>query len=147
MTSLSFHSPLGPLTLFEEDDAIIVLEWGRAPEDETSPLLDEAKKQLDAYFDRKLTNFDLPLSPPGTDFQKRVWRGMSQIPYGETRTYGDLARKISSGARPVGTACGRNPIPIIIPCHRVVASTGLGGYTGQGGLETKSYLLKLEGQR
>jgi len=146
MTSLSFHSPLGPLTLFEEDGAIIVLEWGRGPEDESSPLLNEAKKQLDAYFDRKLTTFDLPLAPPGTDFQNRVWQSMRKIPYGETRTYGDLAQDISSGARPVGTACGRNPIPIIIPCHRVVASTGLGGYTGQGGLETKTYLLKLEGR-
>jgi len=145
MSSISFHSPIGPLTLFEDEGAIIVLEWGRAPDDEPSKLLKEAKNQMDAYFDRKLSSFDLPLAPPGTDFQKRVWDVMVKIPYGKTQTYGDLATAISSGPRPVGTACGRNPIPIIIPCHRVVSSTGLGGYSGQGGLDTKNFLLTLEG--
>jgi len=145
MTSISFHSPLGQLTLFEDNEAIIVLEWGRAPEDEPTPLLKEAKAQLDAYFDRKLKTFDLPLNPPGTDFQHRVWKAMSEIPYGDTWSYGKLAGKIASGPRPVGTACGRNPIPIIVPCHRVVSSGGLGGYSGDGGLDTKRYLLKLEG--
>lgn len=145
MASISFHSPIGPLTLFEDEGKIIVLEWGRAPDDGPTNLLKEAKNQLDAYFDRKLTAFDLPLAPPGTDFQNRVWEVMAKIPYGETKSYGDLAKMISSGPRPVGTACGRNPIPIIIPCHRVVSSTDLGGYSGFGGLDTKNFLLTLEG--
>ena len=107
-------------------------------------MLKNAAKQLNAYFDGKLTNFDLPLRPFGTDFQQRVWRAMIKIPYGKVRTYGQLAEKLNSGARPVGTACRRNPIPIIIPCHRVLGTQSLGGYSGEGGLETKVALLTLE---
>ena len=94
----------------------------------------------------KLKTFDLPLAARGTDFQKRVWKMMSEIPYGETATYGGIAMALGSGPRAVGTACGRNPIPIIVPCHRVLGSGGTeGGFSGGQGLPTKRKLLALEG--
>jgi len=108
-------------------------------------LLDEAARQLQAYFEGKLSHFDLPLAPAGSPFENRVWTEMQQIPYGETRCYGDLAAAIGSAPRAVGGACGRNPIPIVVPCHRGLAKTGMGGYSGQGGLDTKRALLRLEG--
>ena len=144
MAHLSFFSPVGDLTIIEEDGALVALEWGRAPEDAGSQLLMEAKRQLDAYFARKLKKFDLPLRMIGTAFQKRVWARMVKIPYGETVSYGRVARELDSGPRAVGTACGRNPIPIIVPCHRILASNGLGGFSGGTGLETKRALLRLE---
>jgi len=146
MAHLSLHSPVGALTVFEAAGAVVVLEWGRAPAAETSPLLDEAKRQLDAYFKGRLTVFDLPLRPWGTPFQEDLWRRLSKIPYGQVLTYGALAARMKSAARAVGGACGRNPIPIIIPCHRVVAAGGrLGGFSGGTGLDTKRALLRHEG--
>lgn len=144
MAQLSLHSPVGDLSMSQDGDSIVALDWGWGRDQSPTPLLREAIKQLNAYFDAKLTAFDLPLLPTGTDFQRRVWRHMAKIPYGKVRTYGALAAALGSGARPVGTACGRNPIPIIIPCHRVVAGAGLGGYSGAHGLETKLALLTLE---
>jgi len=111
-------------------------------------VLEEAKKQLAAYFSGTLDRFDLPLAPNGTDFQKTVWQAMCDIPMGRTATYKELAESAGSpkAFQSVGTACGLNPIPIIIPCHRVLASNNKpGGYSGQGGLETKRALLKIEG--
>jgi methylated-DNA-[protein]-cysteine S-methyltransferase len=145
MPSLSIPSPIGDLTLEEQDDKIVAINWQRGPAGNGSPLLEEAARQLAAYFDGKLSHFDLPLAPAGSPFEKRVWKAMQQIPYGETRCYGDLAADISSAPRPVGRACGHNPIPIVIPCHRVLAKGGLGGYSGAGGLDTKQALLRLEG--
>ncbi len=145
MPQLSLHSPVGDLSLSQDEDAIVALDWGWGRDQTPTPLLKEAVKQLNAYFDGKLTGFDLPLAPFGTAFQKRVWQQMCKIPYGKTRTYGEVAEKLKSGARPVGTACGRNPIPIIIPCHRILGTATLGGYSGAGGLETKVALLRLEG--
>lgn len=100
---------------------------------------------LHAYFDGAPDPFaDLPLNPAGTPFQRRVWAAMQAIPRGRTRTYGELARDLRSSARAVGMACGANPIPIIIPCHRVTGSGCLGGYSGGEGPDTKRYLLGLE---
>jgi len=144
MPQLSLHSPVGDLSVSEDDGAIVAIDWGWGRDQNSTPLLKEAIKQLNAYFDGKLTDFDLPLSPFGSSFQKSVWRQMCKIPSGEVRTYGTLAAKLKASARAVGTACGRNPIPIIIPCHRVVSTQGLGGYSGSGGLETKVALLRLE---
>lgn len=144
MPQLSFHSPVGDISISEDDGAIVALDWGWGRDQSPTPLLKKALKQLNAYFDGKLTAFELPLRAFGTDFQQRVWRQMLAIPYGSVRTYGALATKLKSGARSVGTACGRNPIPIIIPCHRVVGTQGLGGYSGDGGLATKAALLSLE---
>jgi methylated-DNA-[protein]-cysteine S-methyltransferase len=145
MPSLSIPSPVGQLTIDEEDDAIVAIRWADEPAGNGSPLLAEAARQLDAYFAGQRSHFDLPLAPAGSSFEARVWSAMQLIPYGETRSYGDLASMIGSAPRPVGRACGRNPIPIVIPCHRVLARGGLGGYSGQGGLATKQSLLTLEG--
>jgi methylated-DNA-[protein]-cysteine S-methyltransferase len=145
MPSLSIPSPVGQLTIDEEDDAIVAIRWADEPASNGSPLLAEAARQLDAYFAGQLSHFDLPLAPAGSSFEARVWSAMQLIPYGETRSYGDLASVIGSAPRPVGRACGRNPIPIVIPCHRVLARGGLGGYSGSGGLVTKQRLLAIEG--
>ena len=146
MSQLSLHSPVGDLTISVDDDKIVAVDWGWGRDQGTNAILREAKKQLDAYFDGHLRKFDLPLAPAGTTFQKQVWRAMCKIPYGRTETYGALAAGLDSSARSVGTACGRNPLPILIPCHRVVAAGNrAGGYSGEGGLVTKRALLRLEG--
>ncbi len=151
MPYLSLQSPIGALTVFEDDGAIVSLDWGLvpngpAPGGDGTGLLRAARDQLAAYFRRDLEIFDLPLAPPGTEFQRAVCRAMSGIPYGALRTYGDIAAAVGSAPRAVGGACGRNPIPIIIPCHRVVGANGaMTGYSGYGGLETKRALLHLEG--
>lgn len=106
----------------------------------------EVRRQLDEYFEKKREIFDLPLDPPGTDFQRQVWSALCEIPYGTCISYGDLARSINNAkaVRAVGAANGANPIPIVIPCHRVIGSKGdMVGYSG--GLEIKTELLKLEG--
>ena len=105
-------------------------------------------KLLDSYFKGKKVSFDLDIDPEGTGFEIKVWRALSRIPYGETRSYGEVAAElgIKGGARAVGGACGKNPLPIIVPCHRVVGALGLGGYSPYaGGVETKKFLLRLEG--
>ncbi len=148
VTWLSFPSPVGTLTAYSINASLAVLEWGRAPDPEKppSPLLEKVHDQMSAYFDGKRTTFDIPLAPVGSPFQQQVWQAMCAIPYGDTRTYGDLAEDLGSAARAVGTACGKNPIPIIIPCHRVVGANGrLTGYSGGAGTETKAQLLRLEG--
>ncbi len=145
--ALTVPSPFGPLTLFAADGKIVALEWGKgAATAGTIPeVLSDAKDQLAAYFEGHLARFDLPLDPAGTPFQKKVWAAMLAIPKGETRTYGDIAKELASAARAVGGACGANPIPIIIPCHRVVGCAGhMGGYSGDGGIATKRALLRLE---
>ncbi len=109
-------------------------------------LLIAAKQELEAYFDGKLRDFTLPLAPAGTAFQQRVWHEMAKIPFGQTMTYGQLADKSGSVARAVGGACGANPIPIIIPCHRVLGGGGkLGGFSGGLGPDSKRALLQHEG--
>ncbi|MDP7241946.1 MAG: methylated-DNA--[protein]-cysteine S-methyltransferase [Rhodospirillales bacterium] len=139
-------SPLGPLTLFADADALIAVEWGGAPDPAPTPVLREAVAQLEAYFRGHLTSFELPLRLPSSPFQRAVWVLMGDIPYGATRTYGDLARELDSAPRAVGGACGRNPIPIIVPCHRVLGAGGrMAGYSGGAGVETKQALLRLEG--
>ncbi len=145
MNSLSISSPIGNLVLDEEGGAIVAIGWSNRRAGNGSPLLAEAARQLDAYFAGTLTAFDLPLRPGGSEFETRVWVAMQDIPYGETRSYGDLAAITHSAPRAVGRACGRNPIPIVIPCHRVLGKGWMGGYSGAGGLDTKRALLELEG--
>ena len=145
MASVSFRSPIGPISVQAKDDRIAVVGWRNVYDPEPTPLLREAVAQLKAFFAGNLTEFDLPLSPVGTDFQKRVWDAMYAIPYGKTCSYGELASRVGTAARAVGGACGMNPIPIIIPCHRVLAADGGGGgYSGRGGLKTKTALLDIE---
>ena len=146
MPQLSFQSPIGALTLTEEDGRIISVDWGWGCLQQTSPLLETTRQQLEEYFDGRRRDFDLPLDPPGTAFQRRVWDALRGIPFGEVRRYGELAKSLGTAPRALGGACGRNPIPILIPCHRVVAQSGaLGGYSGLDGIETKRFLLRLEG--
>lgn len=149
MAQLSMHTPHGDLTIFDDDEgSLIALDWGWTPDQQKTDLLLEAKRQLDLYFDGELTDFDLPLDPYGTPFQKKVWAVMNSIAYGETMTYGDIAKELGSAAQAVGNACGANPLPIIQPCHRVLAAGGkIGGYSGEGGAETKMAFLALEGNR
>jgi methylated-DNA-[protein]-cysteine S-methyltransferase len=146
-------SPVGDLTLVAVDGRLAGLYMERQrhrPAQETFGEPDSAPfgavaEQLRAYFDGRLTEFDVPLAPRGTPFQRTVWDALRAIPYGETITYGELAERISrpTAARAVGLANGRNPIGIIVPCHRVVGSTGdLTGYGG--GIERKRQLLSLE---
>jgi methylated-DNA-[protein]-cysteine S-methyltransferase len=141
---LSLHTPLGDLTVSEEDGHIVALDWGWGRDQTPTPLLNRARDLLHAYFDAEPVTFDLPLAPVGTPYRLRVWRVLRRIPPGETRTYADIAREIGGSPRAVGGANAANPIPIIIPCHRVVATDGLGGYSGAGGSATKRALLELE---
>lgn len=149
MTICFIDSPVGRLALEAEGEALCAVRWTSAAEKAVgrpSPVLKEAARQLERYFDGKLKRFDVPLIQRGTDFQNRVWRMMRGIPYGETATYGGMAMALGSGARAVGMACGRNPLPIVVPCHRVLGSGGSeGGYSGGRGLPTKRHLLALEG--
>jgi methylated-DNA-[protein]-cysteine S-methyltransferase len=145
MPQLSLHTPLGEVTISEDGGAIVALDWGRGRDQEATPLLREACDQLQEYFDGKRMSFNLPLAPEGSNFQKRVWAALCAIPPGETRSYADIARTIGSGPRAVGGANGANPIPLFIPCHRVIAADGsLGGYSGGDGPATKRYLLDHE---
>jgi methylated-DNA-[protein]-cysteine S-methyltransferase len=166
----SVDSPVGPLQVVGYRDAVAAIEFaeprqaglsahsssgraaarslGRPVGDraDADPLLVEVRRQLDAYFDGRLRVFDLPLAPEGTDFQRRVWDQLLTIGWGETATYGEIARLLGMtghGSRAVGLANGRNPIPIVIPCHRVVGADGtLTGYAG--GVERKQALLTVE---
>lgn len=144
MPQLSFHTPIGALTLSEEDGAIVALDWGFGRDQTSTPLLEQGRAQLQAYFDGDLTHFDLPLAPHGSAYRQRVWQALREIPYGQTASYAVIAARVGGSARSVGGANGANPIPILIPCHRVVSTTGTGGYSGGDGIETKLWLLTLE---
>lgn len=140
-------SPLGPLTLEAQDGALTALRLGACgvPEGEDSALLLEAQAQLAAYFAGSDAPFSLPLHPAGTAFQLAVWRALTRVPCGQTRTYAWLAEAAGrpGACRAAGTAAGKNPLPILIPCHRILrADGGLGGFSL--GLHVKQYLLELE---
>ena len=139
-------SPMGPLTLFAENNRLTALVFGDFGGYDHLPLFEMARRQLEEYFAGVRQNFDLPLDPGGTDFQRRVWRALLDIPYGKAISYRELAQQVDrpKGFQAVGQANGKNPLPILIPCHRVIAADGtLGGYSG--GLDRKRFLLDLEG--
>jgi methylated-DNA-[protein]-cysteine S-methyltransferase len=138
------HTPIGPITVSEEDGAIVALDWGWGRDQTETATLRCAREQLHAYFDGKRSSFTLELNPQGTPYRRRVWQALREIPYGATRSYAEIARAAGGAPRSVGQANAANPIPIIIPCHRVLASNGIGGYSGGDGLDTKRYLLALE---
>jgi methylated-DNA-[protein]-cysteine S-methyltransferase len=144
LPQLSLHSPIGDLTISEEAGEIVALDWGWGRDQASSPLLERAKAALFDYFDGKPIDDAIPLNPHGTPYRRRVWEALRRIPPGETRTYLDIARLAGGSPRSVGGANGANPIPILIPCHRVVAVGGIGGYSGGDGLPTKLALLNLE---
>ena len=149
--TMPYESPIGRLVLECDGDVLIGI-WlpherrhARNDADDVPPLLKEAASQLDEYFAGERTEFDVQMELDGTGFQREVWSELSRIPYGETISYGELARRVGrpSAPRAVGQANGRNPIPVIVPCHRVLASNGIGGYGG--GLTVKRQLLAVEG--
>ena len=148
-------SPIGPISLEAEGGTVTAVRLGapaplRPPK---GPALEEAARQISEYFAGRRSTFSVPIRrPPGaTDFQHRVWDALLAIPPGETRTYGELARVLGTSPRAVGGACARNALPLLIPCHRVVARSGLGGFSGEWGtglaLDTKKALLELEAAR
>jgi len=149
-TIFFYDTPVGKLCIGEENGSITRVTWRQLPKSyiqEETELILRCKKQLEEYFAGKRKTFDLPLAPRGTDFQQRVWKALQEIPYGETRTYGEIAAAVGNpkAARAVGMANNRNPIGIIVPCHRVVGANGkLVGYAG--GMEKKEWLLELEKQ-
>lgn len=138
---------LGPMTIWANATHILRLEFGMKESDEMiNPVIEEAKSQLIGYFEGRLKEFNLPLEPEGTEFQKSVWQELLKIPYGSTISYAELAIRLGDlkKIRAVGTANGKNPIAVIIPCHRVIGSDGkLVGYSS--GLDKKEWLLKHEG--
>ena len=147
-------SPVGMLTLVASDRHLVAIAWQKeadaapfdaTPEATPHPVLEEAERQLRAYFAGERREFDLPLDFHGTEFQRQVWHALLAIPFGETRSYRDIAVQLGrpTATRAVGAANGRNPIPIVAPCHRVIGTNGsLTGFGG--GLENKAFLLDLE---
>lgn len=150
LTGTILRAKIGWIEIHCDDLAVVNCYWRKNEPSAmiSSPLAEEAKKQMTAYLEGKLTKFDLPLSYAGNEFQQSIWQALLRIPYGETRRYGDLATLLGQHdhtiTRAVGTACGQNPIAIVIPCHRVIASTQLGGYSSELGLTAKRFLLDLE---
>ncbi|MEE8342223.1 MAG: methylated-DNA--[protein]-cysteine S-methyltransferase [Gammaproteobacteria bacterium] len=144
-------TPLGKVGVHCTHDAIVGVDYinsrvaGKRPD---GPLARELVGELQRYFRNPRYGFALPLVRLGTEFQRQVWRALQGIPLGETRTYGELAQQLDSGPRAVGNACRANPVPIVVPCHRVVAATGIGGYSGAVKgvrLDRKRWLLCHEG--
>ena len=142
-------TPIGPVGLVASDTAVsaVLFDGRRVRAEGASPILDEAARQLRAYFAGDLVSFDLPLELHGTEFQRRCWLALATIPYGQTVSYGEQARRLGLGpeaARTVGAAIGQNPLPLVLPCHRVIGADGsLTGFGG--GLDVKRYLLEHEG--
>jgi methylated-DNA-[protein]-cysteine S-methyltransferase len=148
MPTRAVDTPIGTLGLVATGRGLSSVLWsGKGLADDSSPLLDEAASQLEAYFAGELTSFGLPLDLSGTEFQRRCWLALATIPYGQTVSYGEQARRLGLGreaARAVGTANGQNPLPVILPCHRVIGADGsLTGFGG--GLDLKRFLLEHEG--
>jgi len=152
------HSPVGRLQLVASDAGLAAILWQNdrpnrvvldiETEDSSHPVLRETERQLGEYFAGRRNRFDLPLDPVGTAFQRKVWRALLTIPFGETRSYQQIATQVGhpKAVRAVGAANGRNPLSIVAPCHRVIGSNGkLTGFAG--GLDTKAYLLALEGSK
>ena len=145
MLHRDIDTQFGALTLSEQDGAIVRLDWGVSGASDRSDVLDAACVQLAQYDAGDRTTFELPLRVGGSQVQQDVCAAMSAIPFGDTCTYGDIAKQLGIPAQVVGQACGGNPIPIIIPCHRVMGAKGLTGFSGVGGVETKVALLRHEG--
>jgi methylated-DNA-[protein]-cysteine S-methyltransferase len=143
---------MGDFSILAHDGKIVALDWRattlelheQATDAATRDVLHEAKQQMHAYLAGKLTRFELPLAPRGTPFQQQVYQALLDIPLGQTRTYGELAKQLASAPQPVGQACGSNPIGIIIPCHRVLSRNGSGGFSAPGGIDVKIRLLQHE---
>ncbi|WP_338809641.1 methylated-DNA--[protein]-cysteine S-methyltransferase [Neisseria leonii] len=143
-----YSAPFGPMTLtFDRSGLLTALDLHGHEADAPYPLPECWRQRLDGYFSGRLKSFDCPPSSDGTPFQHRVWQAIAAIPYGCVRTYQDIAREIGSHPRAVGAACGKNPLVLVVPCHRVVAKNGLGGFSSGGSrsLAVKRWLLRHEG--
>ena len=149
MPACLLDTPVGPVLVVESDGAIAEIKFSgdTEPDRGDTPLLRHAAGQIGDYFAGRLRSFDLPLAPAPTPFQASVREAMRDIPYGQTRTYGEIAHAAGGAPRAVGQACGANALPLVVPCHRVVSAGGLGGYSGGDGLATKRFLLALEQDR
>ncbi len=155
MTRCRIHTSIGPFVLESDGKAVRRVFFGSEsapfPEGAFDPVLERAAREILEYLDGRRRRFEVPVRYPegATPFQRRVWDALRRIPYGAVRTYGELARELGTSPRAVGGACARNPIPILVPCHRVVARDGLGGFAGQWetglALEVKRRLLAVEG--
>jgi len=146
MPARLINAPVGPLLLIEDGGLLAEIRFadGDEPDRDDTPLLKCAQKQLDEFFAGGRRKFDLPLIPARTAFQQRVRKAMVSIPWGQTLSYGEIAHITGSAPRAVGQACGANMLPLVVPCHRVLAANGIGGYSGAKGLDTKRFLLALE---
>tara|TARA_B100000686_G_C16416880_1_gene775068 strand:+ start:210 stop:671 length:462 start_codon:yes stop_codon:yes gene_type:complete len=141
---LTTQTPIGLIAIYG-DKSITKISWTTRPTVNNAAELQKARDQITNYFAGTLRHFELRLNPAGTKFQRAVWCQLLLIPYGTTSTYGEVAGELGTSARAVGRACATNPIPLLIPCHRVVSKSGaLTGYSGGGGLQTKEFLLSLE---
>jgi len=149
--ALVYESPLGPLGICLDGDAVTRIDYlpaSRRPAHDGSAAARRAVRALTRYFADGSRSFGLDVQPDGTDFQQRVWQALRDIPHGQTRSYGELARQLGTGARAVGNACRHNPVPVVVPCHRVVSRSGPGGYAGHMDgrpLRRKRWLLEHEG--
>lgn len=143
MARRTVQTPLGPVTVEEQGGAITALHWGGGVSDDT-PLLRLAVDQITRYFADKVP-FDLPIAIQGTTAQRAACAAMAAIPFGQTRQYGELAKELKISAQAMGQLCGANPLPLIVPCHRVLGAQGLGGFSAPGGIEAKVWLLRHEG--
>jgi methylated-DNA-[protein]-cysteine S-methyltransferase len=145
MSRAALGTPLGPVWVEARNGAICASGWGEADRSPDDPLLAKALEQLKAYFAGQSQDFDLPLSHGRVGLQAKVLAALATIPFGKTRTYGDLSKEIGAPAQAIGQACGANPLPILIPCHRVLGASGLGGFSAPGGVEAKVWLLRHKG--
>lgn len=148
MNTLNIDTPVGKMYLVSDGENITELRFGSCKNDSPDSVLLNARAELEEYFAGERKDFSVPLRPAGTPFQQSVWKALREIPYGDTASYGEIAKRIGNekACRAVGMANNRNPIAIIIPCHRVIGAGGsLTGYAG--GLDKKEFLLELEAQR
>ena len=145
MGMIAVDTQFGTLGIVEADGAIARVVWDGVDDGPPTALLRKAAAQMRAYDAGDLRRFDLPLRVSGSEMQRAVCAAIGAIPFGETRTYGEIAGELGFSAQSVGQACGGNPIPVIIPCHRVMGAKGLTGFSGKGGVETKVALLRHEG--
>lgn len=146
MPSCLMDTPVGPLLLVDDGGRLAEIRFADGDESDhhETPLLVRARKQIEEFFAGRRKKFDLPLTPARTAFQRRVREAMVSIPWGQTLSYGEVAHIAGGAPRAVGQACGANMLPIVVPCHRVLAAKGIGGYSGAKGLDTKRFLLALE---
>ena len=144
---LSFYTRLGWITAIEQDGKIIELKFIKSKSEGKSLILQRIKKNINDFFSKKTKSFKIPCKIYGSDLQIRIWRELKKIPYGQTKSYGAIAKIVKTSPRYVGNVCGQNKHLLVIPCHRVIRTDGsLGGFSGTGGLSLKKRLLKLEKQ-